>query len=112
MLKLQNEISLRQVRNNVNRQNNCINANITKTVNASMNQIQAIQKIKETVGLETLPAGLKEICELRLEHPEDSLDSLTKLMSFPITKSGINHKFRKIIKIAKEIEENPEEIKD
>jgi len=108
MLKLQNEISLRQVRNNVNRQNNCINANITKTVNASMNQIQAINTIKENVGLETLDPQLREICELRIEHPEDSLDSLTKLVSFPITKSGINHKFRKIIKIANNIEKQKE----
>ena len=108
MLKLQNEISLRQVRNNVNRQNNCINANITKTVNASMNQIQAINTIKESVGLETLDPQLKEICMLRLEHPEDSLDSLTKLVSFPITKSGINHKFRKIIKIANNIDKQKE----
>ncbi len=102
MLKLQNEISLRQVRNNVNRQNNCINANITKTVNASMNQIQAINKLKEEGRFDSLSKELQEICSLRIDHPEDSLDSLTKLASFPITKSGINHKFRKIIKLANE----------
>lgn len=104
MLKLQNEISLRQVRNNVNRQNNCINANITKTVNASLNQIQAINKLKESGTLQTLEPTLKEICNVRLENPEVSLESLTKLVSFPITKSGINHKFRKIIKIANQLE--------
>lgn len=100
MLKLQNEISLRQVRNNVNRQNNCINANITKTVNASLNQISAIEKLKEVNKFDALDDQMKEICNLRVEHPEDSLDSLTRLASFPITKSGINHKFRKVIKLA------------
>lgn len=103
VLSLQNEITFRQVRNNVNRQNNCINANITKTVNASMKQIEAIKKIQNKKGLDSLPEGLKEICLLRLENPEESLENLTKLTKNPITKSGINHKFRKIINIAKQI---------
>ncbi len=106
MLKLQNEISLRQVRNNVNRQNNCISANITKTVNASLNQIQAINDLKESGDYEKLDPALKEICDLRINNPEDSLDSLTKLTSFPITKSGINHKFRKIIRLASKIKKD------
>ncbi len=103
VLTLQNEITLRQVRNMVNRQNNCINANITKTVNASMKQLDAINKIKNKQGLETLPESLREICQLRLDNPEESLENLTKLTKEPITKSGINHKFRKIMSIAKDI---------
>ena len=100
LLKLQNEMALREVRNNINRQNNCMNANITKTVNASLKQIKAIEKIKNKMGLDKLPPNLKELCLLRLANPEESLDNLTKLFSTDITKSGINHKFRKIIKIA------------
>lgn len=100
LLQLQNEIALREVRNNINRQNNCMNANITKTVNASIKQIKAIEKIKNKIGLDKLPSGLKELCLLRLANPEESLDNLTKLYSTDITKSGLNHKFRKIIKIA------------
>ena len=103
VLTLQNEITLRQVRNHINRQNNCINANITKTVNASMKQLEAIKKIQNKQGLESLPENLREICELRLQNPEESLENLTKLTKNPITKSGINHKFRKIITIAKEL---------
>ena len=103
VLKLQSEMTLRQVRNNINRQNNCFNANITKTVNASVKQVQAINKIKETVGLDTLPQKLQQLCEVRLENPEESLENLTKLVSFPITKSGINHQFRKLIGIANKL---------
>lgn len=103
LLKLQNEIALRDVRNNINRQNNCMNANITKTVNASLKQIKAIEKIKNKMGLDKLPPSLKELCLLRLANPEESLDNLTKLYSTAITKSGINHKFRRIIKIAESL---------
>lgn len=103
LLKLQNEIALREVRNNINRQNNCLNANITKTVNASIKQINAINKIQNTIGLDKLPQNLRELCLVRLANPEESLDNLTKLLSTAITKSGINHQFRRLIKIADKI---------
>ena len=106
LLRLQNEIALREVRNNINRQNNCMNANITKTVNASLKQIQAINKIEQTIGFEKLPQSLRELCLVRLANPEESLDNLTKLLSTTITKSGINHKFRRLIKIADKIDNN------
>lgn len=106
LLRLQNEIALREVRNNINRQNNCMNANITKTVNASLKQICAINKIEQTIGFEKLPKNLRELCLVRLANPEESLDNLTKLLSTTITKSGINHQFRRIIKIANNIDDN------
>lgn len=106
LLRLQNEIALREVRNNINRQNNCMNANITKTVNASLKQIQAINKIEKTIGFEKLPQNLRELCLVRLANPEESLDNLTKLLSTTITKSGINHQFRRLIKIADKIDDN------
>ncbi|MBQ3048057.1 MAG: DNA-binding protein WhiA [Clostridia bacterium] len=109
LLTLQNEMALREVRNNINRQNNCMNANITKTVNASLKQIKAINKIQQTIGFEKLPQNLRELCLLRLSNPEESLDNLTKLMSTNITKSGINHQFRRIIKIADKIEKKEQE---
>lgn len=106
LLRLQNEVALREVRNNINRQNNCLNANITKTVNASLKQIQAINKIEQTIGFEKLPQNLRELCLVRLANPEESLDNLTKLLSTTITKSGINHQFRRLIKIAEKIDNN------
>lgn len=106
VLRLQNEMAIREVRNNINRQNNCLNANITKTVNASLRQIEAINKIQSTIGLEALPANLRELCLVRLANPEESLDNLTKLLSTTITKSGINHQFSRLIKIADNIRQN------
>lgn len=106
LLELQNEMAVREVRNNINRQNNCLNANITKTVNASLKQISAISKIERTIGFEALPQNLRELCLVRLANPEESLDNLTKLLSTTITKSGINHQFNRLIKIANNIDED------
>ncbi len=103
LLELQNEMALREVRNNVNRQTNCLNANITRTVNASIKQVKAIEKIRDSEGLDSLPDNLRELCLLRLENREESLEALTKLSTQHITKSGIYHQFNKIMKIADKI---------
>jgi len=104
LLLLQNEMTIRDVRNNINRQNNCLNANIQKTINAGLKQAEAIKKIKETVGLDSLPKNLKELSLLRLHHPEEPLGELTKKLSSPITKSGVYHRLNKLIKLAEKIE--------
>lgn len=106
VLVLQNELAIRQVRNNLNRQLNCACANISKSVDAAIKQLDAISKINRTIGIENLPEHLQDLCLLRLANPEASFDELVKLTDPPLTKSGINHRFRKIIKIAEEIEEN------
>lgn len=103
VLMLQNEAAIREVRNNVNRQTNCFNANLNKTVGASIKQMKAIKLIQETIGLENLDEGLSELCLLRLANPDESLETLRNLCSEPITKSGINHRFARIIKIAEDI---------
>ena len=100
VLQLQNEIAIRQVRNAVNRQNNCMSGNINKTIDASMRQIECIQLIDEKVGITSLDDDLAELCLLRLANPEEPLVTLIKLYSKPISKSGINYRFSKIEKIA------------
>ncbi len=100
VLQLQNEIAVRQVRNNVNRQNNCLSGNITKTIDASMRQIECIELIQEKIGIENLDDDLAELCCLRLANPDEPLVNLIKLYSKPISKSGINYRFSKIEKIA------------
>lgn len=100
MLKLNNEVVLRSLRNKVNRQNNCETGNISKVVNASVKQMNAIKTIQETIGIDGLPYHLQQIAMLRLANPEESLEYLVKLSSEPITKSGLNHRFRKLIEIA------------
>ena len=103
VLSLQNESILRSIRNNVNRQNNCINANLTKTVDASVKQMQIIDKIKNTIGFDALDESLKETIYLRLANPEESLDALVKLSNNKITKSGLYHRFKKLEDIAKKL---------
>lgn len=105
VLDLSNEIVTRELRNKVNRQVNCINANINKTVEASMRQVEAINTIINTIGLESLSEDLQEVAVLRLANQEESLDELLKLSTIKLTRSGLNHRFRKIIKIASTLEE-------
>lgn len=103
VLKLQNEMATREVRNKVNRQTNCMSANINKTVEASMKQVDAIEKIINKVGLENLPADLQTVALLRLANTEESLEELLKLSRLPLTKSGLNHRFKKLIKLAESL---------
>lgn len=106
VLDLQNEAAIREVRNNVNRQNNCLNANLNKTVNASVKQLNAIKNIQENMGLESLNENLMELALLRLANPEASLEELRQLCSEKLTKSGINHRFSRIIEISDNITKN------
>jgi len=106
VLSLQNEAAIRELRNSVNRQTNCMNANLSKTVNASVKQLNAIKIIQENVGLESLSDDLMELCLIRLANPDESLETLRKLYGKDISKSGINHRLNKIINIAEKIQKD------
>ena len=97
---LTNEMAARELRNTINRQINCINANISKTVEASLKQVEAINLINKKIGLDSLPDDLQEVAVLRLANQQESLDELLKLSTLKLTKSGLNHRFRRILKIA------------
>ena len=99
VLTLQNEIISRNLRNNVNRQVNCLSANINKTIDASLKQLKEIEYIIDTIGIESLDEDLQSVCLLRLANPEETLNDLVKLGELNLSKSGINHRFRKISKI-------------
>ena len=92
----------REMRGKINRIVNCQTANLSKTINASVEQIEAIKKLKETGKFSKLNEGLKEIAILRLENPDMNLVELGKLLKEPIGKSGVNYRLKKIIEIAKE----------
>jgi DNA-binding protein WhiA len=87
------------MRNNINRLVNCETANLSKTVNASIRQIENINYIKENIGLENIAPSLRSIAELRLNYPNASLKELGELTSPPLGKSGVNHRLRKLEKI-------------
>ena len=92
----------RHMNNKVNRLVNCESANLNKVLNASVEQINAIKKLKEEGKFEKLDNSLKEIAELRLEYPDISLVELGKKMSIPLGKSGVNYRLKRIIKKAEE----------
>ncbi len=92
--------AVKQVRNNVNRRINGEVANITKIAGASAKQLEAIEKIKLTVGLESLPDDLREIAALRIENPEMSLRDLGLNLSPPISRSGANHRMQRLMEYA------------
>jgi len=101
MLKFEDIRIVRDMRNSVNRLVNCENANINKTVAAAERQIENIKHLQATVGLDSLPDKLREIAVLRLENPEVSLKELGDMVpSGPISKSGINHRLRKLNELA------------
>lgn len=103
LLQLENIRIMKEMRNKTNRINNCDNANLDKTVNAAMNQVENILLIEQHQGLAFLSAKLREVAELRLEHPEASLAELAELLDPPIGKSGINHRLKKIEEVAEKI---------
>ncbi len=106
VLDLSDEMAKRDLRNTVNRQVNCINANINKTIEASLRQISAINLINSKIGLDSLPEDLQEVAVLRLANPQESMEELLMLSTIKLTKSGLNHRFRRIMKIAELLKEN------
>ncbi|MGF0071120.1 DNA-binding protein WhiA [Streptococcus orisratti] len=94
---------MRETRNDINRANNAETANIAKTITASMKTINNIVKIMDTVGLEALPVELQQIAQVRVAHPDYSIQQIADSLEIPITKSGVNHRLRKINKIADDL---------
>lgn len=90
----------REMRGKVNRLVNCETANLNKTINASVEQIEAIKKLQKNRQFNKLDENLKEIALLRLEYPEMSLVELGKKLAKPVGKSGVNYRLKKIIEIA------------
>jgi len=94
---------VRDTRNNINRLVNCETANLNKTINAAVAQIEAIKMLKTKKKFDELQDNLKEIAELRLKNPEVSLVELGQMLDKPLGKSGVNHRIKKIMEIAEEL---------
>ena len=93
----------KEMRGKINRIVNCETANLNKTINASVEQISAIKKLKDEGNLYKLDENLKELAELRIKNPNLSLIDLGKKLKSPIGKSGVNYRLKKIMDIANEI---------
>ena len=101
MLSLNEEFAMRTIKNTVNRINNCESANQTKTIDASITQLRAINTIMDTIGIEALGEDLERVCMLRLANEDESLEGLARLSG--MTRSALNYRLNKIIKIAEEV---------
>ena len=99
----------RDHKNMTNRLNNCEQANIDKVVENATRQIEEIEYLKENLGIDLLDDKTKEAMEYRLKYPEASLLELSEIISYetgkPITKSGLNHRFRKIRELVSRMKE-------
>lgn len=94
---------MREARNDINRASNAEAANIARTVTASVKTINNIIKIMGTIGLESLPLELQEVATVRVNNPDYSIQQIADSLEPPLTKSGVNHRLRKLNKIADEI---------
>jgi DNA-binding protein WhiA len=103
VLAFENGRILKDMRNQVNRLVNCETANVSKTVEAGLGQVEMITLLQHRVGLESLPPQLQDLALLRLSHPEASLQELGRLLSPPLGKSGVNHRFRQLRLIAGQV---------
>lgn len=93
----------KEIRNRVNRQQNCELANIDRVTKTASHQIECIKKIEKYMGFDNLPETLREIAKVRVAYPEDSLKELGERLSSPIGKSGVNHRLKRIIEIAEKL---------
>jgi DNA-binding protein WhiA len=103
LLDLENIKVYKELANSANRAYNCDIANTNKIVNTGTRQLLAVEKISAKLGLDKLPDALAETARLRLENPESSLQELGDMFDPPISKSGVNHRLRKLEKIAEKL---------
>jgi len=96
---------LKEINNRINRQVNFETANLSKTVSASVQQIEDIRFIAQHAGLETMPESLQDVARLRLANPDATLKEISQMLSPSIGKSGVNHRLRKISSIAAALRE-------
>ncbi len=103
LMEMENIRVEKEIANSLNRKLNCEMANMVKTINAAQEQKNDILLIEERIGLERLPAELEQLARIRLEDTEISLKELGEKLTPPIGKSGVNHRLRKIRKIADDL---------
>lgn len=103
VLKFEDIRIYKEMKNNVNRIVNMETANLNKTIDAAIPQIEDIQLIQAKNKFDDLPEELKEVATLRLENPEASLKELGEMLNPPLSKSGVNHRLKKIMEFADEL---------
>jgi DNA-binding protein WhiA len=100
MMEMENQRIRKDVVNTVNRRVNCDTANARRTVGAAQQQIRDIRFLEDRGILKVLPEKLREMAELRTEYPELPLGELGQMLQPPVSKSGVNHRLKKLSELA------------
>ena len=103
LLEFENVRIIKSMRNTVNRQVNCETANLAKTIDASVRQIDLINRAREREGWNKLPAQLRELALLRVDYPDYSLKELGELTQPPLSKPGVAYRMRRLEKMAEDL---------
>ena len=110
MMTLENVRVKKDVRNRINRQLNCDERNMARQIENAQAQLADIELIRQKIGLDRLPASLREMARVRAEHAEDPLAALGEFCDPPIGKSGVNSRLRRLKQIAAGLREGEEDI--
>lgn len=105
-LELMDSKVIKDLRNRINRRNNCETANLKRTIDVAMNQVEAIEFIVSKRGMDFLQEDLQKIAQFRLDNPEMPLSAMAKELSGEFSKSGIDRRLKKIIQISEELKQN------
>lgn len=108
LLNFENVRIIKGIRNSINRLVNFETANVNKTVEAALRQVECIRFIDHHLSLDSLPENLRELAVLRLANPEASLQELGEMLNPPVSKSGVNHRMRKLEKMAMQLKKGLE----
>ncbi|MDF2722173.1 MAG: sporulation regulator WhiA [Paenibacillus sp.] len=103
LLRFEDVRIMKDMRNSVNRIVNCETANLNKTIGAAVRQIENIRFLQKEVGLDNLPEKLREVAEIRLLHPDMNLKEVGELLKGTVSKSGVNHRLRKLDDLAEKM---------
>ena len=109
MMDLVNVQIEKRVRNQINRSVNCETANLRKVVEASLRQTEAIRYLTERKGWESLPPQLAEMARIRIEYPDMSLQELGSHLEPPVSRSGVNHRLRRLVEMAEDLRKQEQE---
>jgi DNA-binding protein WhiA len=103
LLDFENVRIVKSMRNQVNRQVNCETANLAKTVDASVRQVEIIERLLQKIGVKGLPPNLRELAVLRIDHPDSTFKEMGIMLNPPLTKSGVAYRMKKLESFAESI---------
>ncbi len=95
--------ALKDIKNQINRRSNFESANMSRSIEAGLKQVAVIEEVLGKIKLSDMTKDLADLCSLRLENPDISLDEIGKMMTPPLSRSAVSRRFKKLEKIAEEL---------